>query len=80
MYLRDLTNSFRTLLQREKDVMERLDMDIASMIEEREETVAEMEVQSMRTFLEPVSLLYKGVHEMEMIMSRNRGVEVELFS
>ena len=57
MYLRDLTNSFRTLLQREKDVMERLDMDIASMIEEREETVAEMEVQSMRTFLEPVSLL-----------------------
>ena len=67
-------------MQREKDVMERLDMDIATMIEEGEETVAEMEVQSMRTYIEPVSLLYKGVHEMEMIMSRNRGVEVQYIS
>ncbi|KAK8828167.1 hypothetical protein WA538_002680 [Blastocystis sp. DL] len=67
--------SFKKLLQREKDVMEQLDKDIAAVIEERKETVAPMEIHALRTFMEPISLLYRGVHETEKAMSRNRGIE-----
>lgn len=58
--------------------MEQLDKDIAAVIEERKETVAPMEIHALRTFMEPISLLYRGVHETEKAMSRNRGIEVRL--
>lgn len=58
--------------------MEQLDKDIAAVIEERHETVAPMEIYALRTFMEPMSLLYRGVHETEKAMSRNRGIEVRL--
>ena len=55
-------------------------MDIASMVEEKGESMAEMEVNNMRTYLEPMTLLYKGINAIEKIINRNRGIEVILIT
>lgn len=51
-------------------------MDVAQIIEERGTSVAEAEFHYLRTYLEPVFFLYRGVHDIEKIIRLNRGILV----
>lgn len=60
----------------EKAILERVDADVLHSVLENGDSVAETEVYSLRTYLEPVTILFRGVHEIEIILRQRKGLRV----
>lgn len=79
---RSFRRSFNTLLVKEKEITERVDVDVRATVKERGDTVSETEIQAIRVFIEPVLLLYRGIHVIDRLLTKrtNRIVRFLRFS
>ena len=66
--------AFKTIMFNEKAILERVDADVLHSVLENGDSVAETEVYSLRTYLEPVTILFRGVHEIEIILRQRKGL------
>ena len=71
-----LNAAFKTIMFNEEAILERVDADVLHSVLENGDSVAETEVYSLRTYLEPVTILFRGVHEIEIILRQRKGLRV----
>ena len=64
------------IVSNEKEILERTDIDVLHAILKNEESVSEAEVQFMRSFFEPVTFLFRGIHEVEKLLRKQIIVRV----
>mgnify|MGYP003262953747 CR=1 FL=1 len=64
----------------EKAILERVDSDVLQSVLENGDSVAETEVYSLRTYLEPVTILFRGIHEIEKILRQRKSLRVLLIN
>ena len=69
--------AFEKIVSNEKEILERTDFDVLNAVISNGESVSETEVQFMRSFFEPVTLLFRGIHEMEKILQKQRNLRVQ---
>ena len=51
-------------------MLEQVDLEVESIVNQRMDGVSEAEVRSIRTEIEPILFLYQGVHDIERILRR----------
>ena len=71
-----LNAAFKTIMFNEKAILERVDAGVLHSVLENGDSVAETAVYSLRTYLEPVTILFRGVHEIEKILRQRKGLRV----
>lgn len=63
-------------MSNEKEILERTDIDVLHAILTNEESVSETEVQFMRSFFEPVTFLFRGIHVIEKLLQKQKTFRV----
>ena len=71
-----LNAAFKTIMFNEKAILERVDADVLHSVLENGDSVAETEVYSLRTYLEPVTILFRGVKKKKKILRQRKGLRV----
>ena len=61
-------------------MLEQVDLEVESIVNQGMDGVSEAEVRSIRTEIEPILFLYQGVHDIERILRRRKNVLVWLCS